>query len=280
MEVLLMKSKLHLLIGGWIGWMCSSAWGLPITFVDATPDTGPSTGNTKIVDSVSGLPVTMVPEPTSGFNYTVATNSGTDGFWQYRNLTGVNLVNGSNLWQTDAAGTVPNGESTQSLVTTITGLTPGEQYNLYVMFWGGQTATGNNWDVAARVGDTGQYTVFKHRTTPVPNLTGYIDGGLGIDTTATGTEFTNAAPSVITRAFSGTQSHLLYGSLGTVTISGSGAVSIYVQGPDVDPASSTSERRTYYEGVGYEIVPEPQSFLLISLGSLVALGRHWRKSRV
>jgi hypothetical protein len=233
-----------------------------LTYVDATPDTGPDTGNTRIYDSVSGMPVLGIPQPTASFNYTTTTNNGSDGFWQYRNLTGTNLVNGSFLWQTDSDTTAnPVGETTAPLVTTLTGLTPGEKYVIYVAFFGGQQAS-SNWDIAGRLGDTGPFTLIKHRTTPAPDTLGdYIDGGLGIDTTADGSEFTNSSPLVKTRAFSTTpaQSHLLLGKLGTVTIDGSGSTAVYIQGPDVDTAG-TFERRSYYEGLVYELAPVPGDF--------------------
>jgi hypothetical protein len=229
-----------------------------LTYVDATPDIGPDTGNTRIFNTGLGTPVVGNPQPNLDYNYATTTNSPTDNFWQYRNLTGTNQVNGSFLWQSDANAA---GETTEALVTTLTGLTVGQKYVIYVAFFGGQQPT-SNWDVAGRVGNTGPFTLFKHRTDPVPDALGdFVNGGLGIDTTADGSEFTNTSPPVQTRAFSTNpaQSHLLLGKLGTVTIGELGSTTIYIQGPDVDVAG-TFERRTYYEGLVFELAPIPGDF--------------------
>jgi hypothetical protein len=253
-----MKTMIRLLSGLGLLSIAVAARAATLTYVDATPDTGPETGNTKIFHTVSGMPVLGNPQPNVDYNYATTTNSATDNFWQYRNLTGTNQVNGSFLWQTDANAA---GESTEALVTTLSGLTVGQKYVVYVAFFGGQQAT-SNWDIAGRLGDTGPFTLFKHRVEPIPDTLGdYVSGALGIDTTADGSEFTNSSPVVQTRAFSVTpaQSHLLLGKLGTVTIGESGATSVYIQGPDVDVAG-TFERRTYYEGLVYELAPIPGDF--------------------
>jgi hypothetical protein len=238
--------------------LAAASHAATLTYVDATPDTGPDTGNTKIFNTTLGMPVVGNPQPNVDFNYATTTNSATDNFWQYRNLTGTNLVNGSFLWQSDANAA---GETTEALVTTISGLTAGQKYAIYVAFFGGQQAT-SNWDIAGRLGDTGPFTLFKHRAEPVPDALGdYVNGGLGIDTTADGSEFTNTSPPVQTRAFSVTpaQSHLLLGKLGIVTIGEAGSTTVYIQGPDVDVAG-TFERRSYYEGLVYELAPIPGDF--------------------
>jgi hypothetical protein len=230
--------------------LATIATGLPasvrgaITYVDATPNTTGSDGNTTL----NGDLITTI-------NTFFSTGSnGTDGKWTYRSLSGTSTVNGPAVWETDTTSTAY--ESTPALVTTLGGLTPGAQYKLYAVFWTGDAATAavtprQNWDIAARVGNSGGYTAFLQRQEPAPNQLGpFTLGGVATATTADGSEFTNTSPSVVTRA---NTVALAYASLGSWIIDASGSISIYIDGPDLN--SDNFSKRTHFEGIGYELIP-------------------------
>ncbi len=158
-----------------------------------------------------------------------------------------------------------NGADPTELVTTISGLTPGKEYNFYAFFWEGASGTANwfldaslngpgapdtdftNYSDALRDNTNGP--VYEAAALPFANL-GAINGtneyvqsnpgqfytnkislGFGNDQTAT-----NAPASDL---------DLLSARVGTMTAPGSGEVSIYIR-------NLTSANRVWYDGVGYQ----------------------------
>lgn len=210
-----------------------------ITYVDSTVQTNVSGSyNTTLNGTLVNF--------SGGGNATTSSGQGslTDGLWHWRLRS---TVNGGALWEGDGT----TGIATPLLQTL--SLAPGT-YNLYGLFWNnGNNVRGStgNWDASFRVGDTGGYTFFDVDNT--------------IPTTPTGTEFAN---SVITR--DGVNAQVLdIAPLGQFTIS-SGSMNIYILAPS---SASTFDQRTWFDGLGYEAVPEPTSGILLGLGGLMLLFR-------
>jgi hypothetical protein len=240
-----MKVLLKSLCAGAILLSITGSLRAAITYVDATPNTDGTNGNTTL----NGFLINTSTDVTSGSN-------GTDGKWAYRAVSSVNAANGPGFFESDTSAT--NGESTLPLVTTISGLTPGQQYKFYVVYWGDlrtDLSSPTNYDIAARVGDSGQFTLFKTKSEPLPvDASAYINGGVGVLTTDNGSEFTNTNPVVNTRAgLTPPNLHLFYSNLGTFTVGENGQFAAYIDGPDVDEGNNPS-KRTWYDGLGYELV--------------------------
>jgi hypothetical protein len=224
-----------------------------ITYVDAIPNTNGSDGNTTL----NGNLIDLAADTTTGSN-------ATDGKWAYRAITATNNANGPAFWESDTSA--GDGETTLPLVTTLTGLTPGQKYNIYAVFWG-DTNFGTiapNWDIATRTSSTGPFTLYKTTTAPYVDLGGLIDGGIATLSTVDGSEFTNAG--IKTRAGNVPPNlQLYYANLGTFTIDNTGTFSVWIDGPDVDNGSNGA-KRTWYDGLGFEAVPEPSSLILVGVG--------------
>ena len=193
-----------------------------ITFVDAVPNTTGDDGNT----TVNGALVNFEPE---GGNATTGTDidPNTDGLWTYR--TG--FANGGAVWETWDEIITP-----EPLVTTLT-LPPGT-YNLYGLIWAGSYGNGP-WDAAFRVGSTGTYARFSQGS-----LEAFSSGNV-ILSSPEGSEFVNP---VMTRE--GDRA-IVIAPLGQYTVDGS--IDIYVLGPN----RGVNDERSWYEGVGYELVSSP-----------------------
>jgi hypothetical protein len=217
-----------------------AAWSA-IVYVDATPNTNGADGNT----TVNGAPVELGGSAVGSVNVTTSgTGSGTNNLWRYRAFPGV--AAGDNLWESDENG--DNIETTAPLITTID-LGPGT-YNLFGMF----RVQGTTYDVAFSL-DGITY--------------GEFDGANTTAAAADGSDFLN--PDDLGN-IEDTIGDTFIASIGQVTLPAGGSVAIYVQGPDRDLGTDpvNSGQRTRYEGVGYELVPEPTSLLLLSLGVSVA----------
>jgi len=95
--------------------LCTANYGFAsaITYIDATDGAG---GNTALA---------------AGGTWTAASVRDTDGHWAKR--TG--LANGSTVFESNGNASALPGEDAERLVTTISGLTPGQAYNLYAFFW-------------------------------------------------------------------------------------------------------------------------------------------------
>jgi hypothetical protein len=66
----------------------------------------------------------------------------------------------------------------------------------------------------------------------------------------------------------------MYGvNLGQETVIGGSAINFFI---DQDGTTSGGTDRTWYDGVGYEVVPEPSSMALLGLGGLALILRRRR----
>lgn len=210
-----------------------------ITYVDAqeggagnTYATGGSLGDTSWIDTTD-----------NGGTYS-------DSVWELR-------FGGTPGWTQHNGGDVIEAQVSTSfdhpqLTTEITGLADGT-YDVWVFFWNQVTSATQDWVIDAGL-TSGALSAYSDPGDPVA----------GTDSTtpvnAASLSFTNS-PAVVA---AGGNQNMIGVNLGEVTVSGGSAINVYI-----DKLTGTgSATRTVYDGVGYELVPEPSSLALLSLGGL------------
>lgn len=211
-----------------------------ITYVDATLD------NTDIASGGADSLWADGDDGTTGG--TVADGSATnDGLWRFRSGFG----NGG-IWE--ATGTTATAEDAVEIVTSAT--VANGIYDVFVFYY----AVNDNGDFPIRAGlSSGTHTVFDR---------------VGNKGTAGQDSSTLAFGAGVAPPTNGESRTLLYGLVGQTTVS-DGTLNVYI---DDFPASSTgtSNDRTWYQGIGYEVIPEPSAAVLSALGTLALLGRRRR----
>lgn len=171
-----------------------------------------------------------------------------DGLWRFRGGFGNN-----GIWE--ATGSSATAEDAAEIVTSAT--VPNALYDVFVFYY----AVNESGDFPIRAGLSSN-----------PNGNPIFDragnrGTAGGDTLAELT-FDVAPPT------GGESRTLLYGQVGQIEVT-DGSLEVFI---DDFPASSTgtSNDRTWYQGIGYEVIPEPSSAVLGALGALALLGRRRR----
>jgi hypothetical protein len=214
-----------------------------VTYVDASMlNTNISTGSTNDALWLDGNDGT-----TGGTIADGAANN--DGLWRFRGSQG----NGGIF---EATGSTAEVEDAVEILTTITGLSDGT-YNIYAFFLS-SSASSDNWNIKAGL-TTGLSASDVFRQNDTQSLT---SGTLGI--ASSGLTFSGTPPEVLIGPRT-----LLYGLVGQAVVSGGGSVGVFID----DLPADASATRTWYDGVGYELVPEPSSSLLGALGALMLLRR-------
>lgn len=250
------------------------AWGamLPsgkaaIIYIDAEPRTvADSNGNTTIngalVDTAAG---------TGNVTASGGGGNATDNKWHIRTLSEFNAGSGSTAeaWSTDDAFSAPvTDETSEPLITTINLPTAGI-YNLFGFFWNNGNSTvginGGNWDADFRVGGTGDFLHFDRTNTTLLMPDSGVLNTFDFDV------------SVKVRNTAATPTTLLMASLGLFAADGPMSVDIHIRGSNA--IASVGDQRTQYEGVGYSIIPEPSTFLLISVAWIAFLSHLDRRRR-
>ncbi len=202
-----------------------------ITHVDA------DTGNTTLSDGTAYTPTGSV--------------NNTDNQWSSRGF-GYNAT----VYTANDNNANP-GEDAPELRTTITGLSVGQEYEIFVYYWtgGNDAPTGNQqWDIQAGLTSGSLATILAADGTNLGHAS------TGVDPSA---YFTNVpAPAV-----ADSDRRLREYSLGTAVANGSGAIEVFI---DDNPGNVN---RTWYDGVGFSAVPEPSVTLLGGLGLLGLLRR-------
>lgn len=191
---------------------------------------------------------------TTGSAYTTTGNLYADNIWSIRTVgSGNSDIVGNTVFEAGPEGTT---ENVPVLSTLISGLTPGETYELYVFFVTFPTTdTTQLWRIRAGL-DSGSLTQYDRDSSATIVLT---DGS-----TTTLVDPSNNPVTVPTNR------DYRQATLGTAVADGSGNITIFV---DSGIGTNAANHRTWYDGVGALAVPEPASSLLGMLGMTALLRR-------
>jgi hypothetical protein len=214
-----------------------------ITYVDAT-DT--ASGNTAIAPSAGG----------GVFTGLATQGPANDGAWDKRAFG-----NGATIFQNAGAGAGIDTNAVR-LVTGVSGL-PENTYNAYVYFWSDSSPT---WQIGASLSDAaGQLPLYKPGDA---NVTQFYTGA---DATVYSTSLTENPFTTAVMIAEGNR-RLYQAFLGTFTGT---SLDICIEG---NRAMTGFNERTWYDGIGCSVVPEPSTFSLAGC-ALIALFASRRTKR-
>lgn len=218
--------------------ICAAYASAEIAYVDATHG---ASGNTTLVGGAQWDPLTGGDQGTAD-----------DGVWAERAFG-----NSATIYQNAATGSTDNAHRLQ---TNVSGLGAGV-YNVYAYFW---SDTSNGWRIQASLtdnpgGDLPLYT---------PTTTGVVQYYTGADATVFSSTL---APNPFTSdVMIGEGNRRLYqASLGQVNGT---SLTVFI---DDSSMQADQNERTWFDGVGYELVPEPASLALaaFAIGLLTVFRR-------
>lgn len=141
------------------------------------------------------------------------------------------IVDGDEIYQSIDSG--QSGKDARTLKTTISGLDAGQEYAIYVYFWNDQY--GSPWSIRAALSQAGLASAV----------------------------FSPYSGSPTQVALDSASRKLWQANLGTVT--GVTSVDVWID----DLPTDDSNQRTWYDGVGYELVPEPATLAILGLGAML-----------
>ncbi|MES2439128.1 MAG: hypothetical protein V4584_08670 [Verrucomicrobiota bacterium] len=219
-----------------------SASDAAITYVDATSGVS---GNTTLASGGTFSP------PLNG-------TTGSDNQWEQRTVFG-------------SSGTIfeANGEVTTENAPRLAVTIPVSDgtYEIFAYFWSPGTGDANQqWLLRAGLtNDAGELPL--HSRTLTGLATPVNPSGMLVATQVTSTAGFAVAPTVITEASGGRV--LWQASLGQVVVS-NGSTQVFID--DYSPVT-TVNNRTWFDGVGYELIPEPSSALLGLFGAVTLVRR-------
>jgi PEP-CTERM motif len=216
--------------------ICVAQAAAVITYVDATAGSG---GNTTLVGGAQWDPLTADQ------------GAANDGVWAQRAFG-----NSATIYQNAATGTVDNAHRLQ---TNLSGLAAGT-YNVYAYFW---SDSSNGWRIQASLTDNpgGDLPLF------TPTTAGVVQFYTGADATVLSSTLAPNPFSSDVMIAEGNR-RLYQAFLGQA--SGT-SFPIFL---DDSSSQADQNERTWYDGVGYERVPEPASVALLVLGiGLLTTGR-------
>jgi hypothetical protein len=210
-----------------------------ITFVDAVHGTS---GNT--FKSGSTLSDTSW---VSTANNSTANNTQ----WVTRSTWG----NGGTVYQSVISSTA----SFPEITTQITGLTNGATYDIWAFFWDNVTTSAEKWIISAGL-TTAALNTYSNDAVSGSTTTGVVNTNT----------LTLVGSPVITQTVSSITYNMFGIKLGQVVVSG-GTVNVFLDRNLLGP--SATQNRVWYDGVGFEAVPEPSAALLGGLGFLCLMRR-------
>lgn len=173
------------------------------------------------------------------------------------------FTNNSTVFQ--ALHETETSDDMPELTTQITGLADGT-YTIWVFYWDQVVSDTQNWIISAGLtsGSLSSYS-----SPGEPAVAGATTVGVS---DANGLSFTTSVDTIENPGSSTAERRMFGVNLGDVTVSGGSAVNVYVD----NLIGNGSLNRAWYDGVGYELVPEPSSSLLVGLGVLSLLLRRRR----
>lgn len=217
-----------------------------------------------VVAGMNGTVNTVGPTATTGG----ATN------WQIRGTNGG--TDGSSFSNEGSAlqyNTNPIDPSNPTLTTTIAGLDPSLKYEVFVFFWDDLQNTTNPqlpaispWDIAAKLSTDVAYTQYDSSAgSIVTDNAGLV---AGVDAAAAGYDVITFNDIVglnvlgqgmddYTDAYDGNRA--MFGALLPTLVSGVSTFSVDIQ------AGVNTPQRTWYDGIGVRVIPEPSSMALLTM---------------
>ena len=164
-----------------------------------------------------------------------------DGLWGFRafGFDQDGVFNGPTKDIYESSGTGSGAEDSVPIIITVSGLTPGEMYQVSVVYW---SSDSQNWNVRAGF-DLGNMILYD-RT-----------GEVGI-------------PGTLIPGYHDGDRDPYSGLVGSIAADGSGEIKVYID--DLSPGTGWYDR-SWYDGL--EVVPEPATCVLLALGGLMSLRR-------
>jgi hypothetical protein len=191
-----------------------------ITYLDATSGGG---GNTTLADGSTFTP------PLNG-------TTGDDDNWEERTIFGAS----GNIFESSGEG-AGNSEDAPELRTTITGLVAGSPYSVFAYFWD-PASSAEDWNIRAGANSNpGGNTLYSH-----PDATAELSSTASV-LASSQTFAAGAAPTILAEG----GRDLNAAPLGAFIADENGEIQVYV---DDLGAAGTVNKRTWYDGLGYELV--------------------------
>ncbi len=179
----------------------------------------------------------------SGVTYSTGSTA-TDGKWRWRTMA---PQNGAGIWESDAANVSGDAETTPDISVDMILPTAGV-YDLYVLAYNNASNAGW-WDIACRVGATGDFTVYNKLSPEI--------------TLAQASEF---EAGVVINTTSNRHVKVLIGQY--VATAANETVTVYINGFD-SWNGVQHDHRTVFDGIGYAMVPEPTTLLMLTMGAVI-----------
>jgi hypothetical protein len=206
----------------------------------------------------------------SAFAPSTTANVYNDNNWSAR--TGTGLASNNTIYE---AGGSTNGslvgETIPVIRQTLTGLAAGS-YDVYAYFW---TASNVRWGISAGLAENARTAVHGIGGTTLDTHT-YSDSTVSRVTVANLTDGSFSTGNAPTLAIGGTDRVLAQFFLGTAVVDGTGILNVFIGNQQIVNAGTVpgvTNSRTWFDGVGYELIPEPSSALLGMVGMTFLLRR-------
>lgn len=201
------------------------------------------------VDATSGVAGNTTLANGSTFTPPLNGTTGADNNWEERTT----FASGGNVLEAGGEAV----ENAPELCTTLTGLTPGKRYNVYVHFWDGSGAV-PDWNVRAGfTSNPGTNTLFANPSDAAD---------IGASNAVLASTLTYSAPPTL---FVESDRTMYAGLIGSAVANGSGQIMVYI---DDMPSSIGANNRTWYDGLSYAEAIDPLVGPTVITPSTVPIG--------